>query len=279
MVRRRTSRLRRSGFTLLEVMLAMGIFVVGFIAIAAIFITAVHLQKRTLDEITTQEIGDNVEAVLLANPLTTAEINGFYYQTTGTNTQNTHVKRILDSAYTPPTHLKWSVGDRSYPVLDANDATNILRRNYYWVPLIRDANGEPNAPAWQIYVMILRRPHRGSANFTKPLAPLVADDYANPDDDDKVPTVRRLAITSSDAKNFFFGNDPRILNEGDWLLDNNGNIYRVVEAKDGGVVIDGVISQFPTDPFELWIGVPPDNQGANPLKRIEVYAGGGLVGP
>lgn len=55
----------RNAFTLIEVMIAAGIFAIGLVAIAAIFPTAIQLQKQTFEEIRGDEFSKTVKTMVL----------------------------------------------------------------------------------------------------------------------------------------------------------------------------------------------------------------------
>ena len=57
------------GFTLLEVLMAMGVFAIGFVFIAAIFPVAALLQKEAVDTINGQQASRNTQAVLQSIPV------------------------------------------------------------------------------------------------------------------------------------------------------------------------------------------------------------------
>ena len=56
---------QRHAFTLIEVLIAAGIFAIGLIAVAAIFPTAIQLQKQTFEEIRGDEFSKTVRALVL----------------------------------------------------------------------------------------------------------------------------------------------------------------------------------------------------------------------
>jgi hypothetical protein len=52
----------------------------------------------------------------------------------------------------------WPLAIRSFPTYKTDPAPpQPLQRDFYWVPLIRDANGDPSNANWQIILFILRR--------------------------------------------------------------------------------------------------------------------------
>ena len=56
----------RRGFTLLEVLISIGIFAIGMVAVAAIFPTAAILQKRAVEANLAVQIADSVKAMIQA---------------------------------------------------------------------------------------------------------------------------------------------------------------------------------------------------------------------
>jgi hypothetical protein len=188
-----------------------------------------------------------------------------------------------------PTGLdgKWSLGDRSHPILNSNNDTgdnNSKNRDYYWVPFIRDANGNPASPNWQIYVMILRRSKRLSTAY--PNTP--AADYANPNDGPQAPTIRSISVNFNTLTPQQFQlngtapsvNTDRKIEEGDWILDNNGGVHRVVEVdftSTAVIRVEGFISVYPNTPTQIWIGAEAITGSADPVISIATFSGEGFV--
>ncbi|MCC7203717.1 MAG: hypothetical protein IT441_01445, partial [Phycisphaeraceae bacterium] len=73
---RRTVGAARVGFTVLEVMLAMGIFVVGFAAVVSLLPAAITLQRQAVEDVTADQVARQAEATLRARPMTVTELNG-----------------------------------------------------------------------------------------------------------------------------------------------------------------------------------------------------------
>lgn len=65
---RRTRPLSRrsAAFSLMEVLVAMGIFTVGLVAVAAVFPTAITIQRDTVREVDGRRLGKNARAMILA---------------------------------------------------------------------------------------------------------------------------------------------------------------------------------------------------------------------
>ncbi len=61
-----TRRTRNAGFSLMEVLVALGIFTVGLVAVAAIFPTAITIQRDTVRQVDGERIGKNARAMVLA---------------------------------------------------------------------------------------------------------------------------------------------------------------------------------------------------------------------
>src|SRR5690606_5237057 len=58
----------RRGFTLLEILIAMGIFAFAMAGIAAMFPIAIRMQQSTSDQIMSQEIEASIRALMTADP-------------------------------------------------------------------------------------------------------------------------------------------------------------------------------------------------------------------
>jgi len=59
----------RLGFTLIEVLFAIGIFAIGFAAVAAVFPVAIMMQKRTFDRLNAEQAARNAEAMMRGSSL------------------------------------------------------------------------------------------------------------------------------------------------------------------------------------------------------------------
>ncbi len=57
---------RGAGFSLMEVMVAMGIFTVGLVAVAAVFPTAITIQRETVRDLAGQRVTANAKAMVFA---------------------------------------------------------------------------------------------------------------------------------------------------------------------------------------------------------------------
>lgn len=76
----------KRAFTLSEVLIAMAIFLIGFIAIASLFPAAAYLQKQTIDEINLDYVKGNAQAMVSVwtpdpqnNPLSAIPQDGFMH--------------------------------------------------------------------------------------------------------------------------------------------------------------------------------------------------------
>jgi prepilin-type N-terminal cleavage/methylation domain-containing protein len=284
-----TSR-RRRGFTMLEVMLAMGIFAIGFVAVAAIFPVAVLLQKKTADDAISQTVARNATALL--------EVRGLSEGALDTHLTSSPFSANWDSdqkVYPVPEDVldDWSLSDRSYPTAAY---TNPGERQFYWVPLVLDSNSDTGAGnrVWRVYVFILRRGDNAAynrflngattANWVNPDDGFVDAAPAGPDVGDTwtVPGVRYadVSVSTTDSRRLDF--DPPFSNDlsvpadgigdqvavGDQVLDNNGNIYKVFAADASGFSVDGYLYPNPNAITRIWFS-PPSNAGRpSPTKRI-----------
>ncbi|MCC7408023.1 MAG: hypothetical protein IT442_08125 [Phycisphaeraceae bacterium] len=164
---KRTAGAARAGFTVLEVMLAMGIFVVGFAAVASLLPAAITLQKQAVEDVTADQVARHAEATLRARPILLSEL----VNVTGGGTNYPYPSPVntgdvpdqpglwalpIVSRANGNRHLleKWSVADRSYP----SNLAEVSERSYFWVPMVlRVRNSTPPQPDdFVIYVLILR---------------------------------------------------------------------------------------------------------------------------
>ena len=68
-------RFRGRGFSMIETTIAIGVFAIGFVAVASIFPVATLLQKQVANDVLVQQVERNVTALLQARPFTVQELN------------------------------------------------------------------------------------------------------------------------------------------------------------------------------------------------------------
>jgi prepilin-type N-terminal cleavage/methylation domain-containing protein len=256
------------GYTLMEVLIALGIFAIGFVAVAAMFPAATHLQRETIQDVTSQQFARGVEAMLTGRPFLVASLP--VASPTG------DVEDIDTLLQTPDNGGDdWTYFDRSAPVFQP-----FADRSYLWVPLVRCDNlAAPADPAsWQVYVFALKR----ERNTTYPS---LAND-ANPNDPVTYPRVHTIPVSASgstftfnvtnldnDADNDGFGDQ---LMPGDQFLDSNGTAYTVKSSTETTVTVTGSILMTPVSPTNIWFSLPGATGSGltrNPTQRIFLVAG------
>lgn len=223
-------------FTMLEVLLTMGIFAVGFVAVAAIFPTAILLQKKTVEDVVAQQVARNAQAVLetrgiKAGTNNTQELWQQLEEAESPTTWDTDQRvrplpmdmLTLTGPLPLPTPVgttpnqRWLLPDRSYP-----SSTNPpVARKIFWVPFVRDPNRVASVTPSEVmvYVFIIQRASDGRyprpdfapgnwANFydgyvdSAPTGPI-----PDPGDTWTVPGITRQAVSvsTSDLTRFDFG--------------------------------------------------------------------------
>lgn len=297
---RRTGR-PRGGFTLLEIMFAVLILGIGFIAIASIFPAASVMQRETVQDAESDTIRRNATASLKARP-----IDGPLDQWLD-NHLNTSDWDIDRQVYSMPPELvgpasgsiipMWSLYDRSFPgIAPLTERQKELLadpdvdyrppqaepagRRYYWVPLIRDREEAANDHDWQVFVFILARNdntvyRRGTLSNPAP----DSSEWAVPLSISRgrfVPGVLSIgaSVDSGDLSRLEFENDANDDNRadrivaGDWFLTNTGVIHRARRADPGGLEIEGFFGDAERIDY-LWYAPPAAPGQSSPTVEIE----------
>lgn len=293
---------RIGGFSLIEVLIAMGIFAVGFIAVAAMFPAAIILQRQTVTDVESQLVARNAKAIVRTKQLTFRPngVDADLRENSGASASNPNVG-WLTPFHTPHfrnpgargsnLHTRWSLSDRSYPsfIDDAND------RRYYWVPLIRNSGLKPVKPDgtpaqlakgagdFTVVVFVLKRDQGVDYNLPNLSAygpnPVIANPPAD-HNNDAVPKVIGIDVGVSGAR-FVFDNDfnndqiPDLVLPGHSIADNHGVTYFVRDADPQGATIVGGIPL--TDPAhgtpKMWFSPPPQPGEASPATRVLLLSG------
>ena len=272
---------RGSGFSLMEVLLSMAIFAIGFAAIAAVFPVASLLQSQASVDSMSQQAEHTIEALLRVRPYEFADLVDTNEKfPSGTDLAAPMAVGGEDLTFKLEdrklwTH--WKMENRGFP------STNFFdQRSIYWVPLIRrNAVPATDRSHFETYVFILSRegfPDRvdlQANGYTKD-----SSDWANYQDPVEVPGVFRVSVAMDPANESRFVFDNRKwpsytqageadqVRTGDQVIDNNGKVYTVLSADGSGAIVNREISQNPNAVHSIWYGVPPGPNRRSPTVRI-----------
>jgi prepilin-type N-terminal cleavage/methylation domain-containing protein len=282
-------RLPRSaaGFSLVEVLIAMGIFAVGFVSVAAMFPAGAMLQRETVADVESQLVSRNAAAQVRSHRLTfvndtwavAAASKVDLCKTSGLPTGNLEpLTKIAGVEASTKLATAWKLGDRSYPTAQKT----IIDRKYYWVPFIRRTKTPATDKAdWLLVVFVLRRD--ATLNYAFGTTTITGPEWANMADGPTVPKVVGVVPSSASGSRFNIPNDlfptppdgvPDQVRPGDFVADNNGVVYNVVSADATGFNIAGGIA--PTKApgtLKLWYAPPPIHGVSSPCTRILLLTG------
>ncbi len=249
------------GFSLMEVLIAIGVFAIGMVAVASIFPVAILLQKQTVQEVEATHFGRNAKALVAAR--------GFVAPA---GAWDAIAAAGVTSAMPAAAMNQWSLADRSYNTLEPTN-----QRRVFWVPMCIDTDPSPSK-AWQVFVFVVRG-ERG-----KTYGPVAANpDIVNGEDPNYVPRVKRqattLAVTGPVVNRFNFGNNPRIVRPGESIVDQDGLVYIVNAADNAGVAVSGVIPGTAGANVDIWYAAPNTAGGTSTFVRlITLIDSGGITG-
>ena len=283
---RTTRRLGRSvaGYSLMETLLAIGIFTIGFVGVAAIFPAAAALQRNSAEHMLAEISQRNAKAVATSTSkltytytvgtpsTTTGDLGAGNYFAASSPTSKSTVK-------CPNTvQARWSVDMRSYPSTKAD----LSQRDLYWVPLVRSSDGDPSHIAnWYMYIVILRRQNNVSyaAPATWPTDWNVSGSdfvqaYTAVNTVPGITLVNAVPSATNSQQYNLSNSDSRCkLRPGDWVLSQqSGTIFKVVTATNTSIKVNGTITATGAD--KLWVGVPAVTGEKNPVQAIFTLVNG-----
>lgn len=281
----------KGGFTLMEVLVATGIFALGMVAVASIFPVAILLQRRTVQEVNATAFVENATALI--------EVRGFSAAVLNADTADPDyplndpvaaTRKVPDLEVwampeavtgTDGSDYEWAAVDRSF---GANSSA--IDREVWWVPLFFDndsmgttaggTNYEANR-AWRVYVFVLLRDY--DATYTKPGTIeewAIADAAPQREGEDPdnpgvaiIPGVAKISVTVAGARFNFTNNiaGDRIVRIGDEVLAEDGVTYVVIGADATGVTVSSNISGTPT---AIWAAHPGDSGQSSFVDLVQL---------
>lgn len=289
---------RSRAFSLVEVLIAMGIFAVGFVAVAAMFPAGAILQRETVSQVEAQLVARNAAAIVRSSRVLFSTdgtknpdlLGGLESSKGGSGSVDLEpLSQVFNAGNGKKIQTRFKVGDRSYPTAQktAND------RKYYWVPFIRKSKDvSSNKSDWSVVVFVLRREashqyeHAAGRLLNGTSPPGLA--WANLADDtgftgNPIPKVVGVTATVTSPNRFVFNNRlfaqtgaglPDQVRPGDFVADNNGNVYNVIDADATGcTIVGGIASTKAPGTIKLWYAPPPAPSTASPCVRILLLSG------
>jgi len=255
----RTNR-KHKGFSLAEVLLAIGTLAVGVLFVAGVFPVGIHLTtvaiERTTAVIAADEAFAKIKLYAKDDPA-----GGINFSELQTATELKDFNDVLTMEIDP--------NEFTYPSTD----TDMLQKHYYWTALCRDTNS-PSGRLVQVTVFVCRK---ASPNLR----------YYDPDDEEREDVVDwpmpvRVAVKKEGLANneleivntggLNIPDERPFINDGYMIVDDEtGRIYRVLERyappDDNKVLLDrnwgGGING------SVWVVPPPVGGGRGPC--IGVY--------
>jgi len=248
-----TTRTRpaRAGFSMIELVISMGIFAMGFIAVASLFPTAILMQRETFSSIEAQQVMRNSRAFLKSRGLTKIDL-----ETALSGESTTEVRPLLSDPFLATFHTGFTINDRGYPT-ETPQADPPTRR-YYWFPLVRHIAAGTEEP-WEVFVFICRR----QAGYDQSRTGLDKDWANQSTDSTKLPAVKRVSAASAGGTITGLPANHG-LQPGNEILTDTGDVRTILTASTNSATIVG---SFGTPGTEVWYGVAQDDK-PNPVRHI-----------
>jgi len=267
-----SKRREHNGFSLTEVLLAVGTLAVGMVFIAGVFPVAIYYStissERTIAAVVAEEAFAKIKQQI--GNLDSIDTDYFFNQLDD--------EECVDFNEALPANTQFETWEYRYPSTEAR-----MQKQYCWSALCRlteDANSINNPrPLVQVTVFVCRKaglnlkyPEPGSTTSNSTVdwpAPFNVDVDPGTEDNE-------LRISNSTEKNY--------INDGCTIIDDRtGRIYRVLDrykgTDDDTILLDKdwierdwddrISSSGSNNPSEVWVIPPPVNGGRYPC--IAVY--------
>jgi prepilin-type N-terminal cleavage/methylation domain-containing protein len=243
------NKLRHTGFSLVEVLMAVGILAVGLLLVATMFPAAIYMttvaSERTMAAIVADEAFAKIQ-IYDMNGITSTLNDPCNCYDWGDGMKN----EITESEF-------------SYPPVDPCGGSS----QYYWSALYRKTNNNPADNEYQITVFVARKMNPSLTYESGSIA-------AGRSGGNSWPMPIEIGITtgSQDSPTMDIANgDENLVNPPVTIVDNEtGKLYTVVKRGDDGV--DARITldrKLESDIKSIWLIPPPISGGKN--AGVEVY--------
>lgn len=234
------NELKKSGFSLTEVLLAVATLAIGMLFIAGTFLAGIHLTAVAAERTTAAVVADEAFAKIKLYGINPADPNLAFVQ----------LSRFENIAARRPVPAE----EFAYPSIPVD----ISEKQYYWSALCRRVDPNAASRLVQVTVFVSRKTasaasYRGSAGSPIPMAVRVSGSAGS----------NLLVIQELDKTTW--------INDGYTIVDNQtGRIYRVLQRRadqPNTIELDGPWQGNPAG--SVWVVPPPIGSGKNPC--IAVY--------
>lgn len=260
---------RASGFVLNEILIAIGIFAIGMVALASLFPVAALLQRETAEEVFAESAAKSAKAIVEAKTLTyrwtgtasTGDLAGYYAASGYAHDEAVSLYTALGNN---TFYARYPASVRSYPQAQLK-GTNVSDCDLFWIPFIQDISGDPALPKWVMRVFVVR----GDSQTDYTVAPADRPRCANPNDSNDIPKVFHLRCSVNNTKpdTFVLSNAGHGIEPGDVLMDSNGNPHVASTVSGSQVRVMSRIPTTPGRPTKLWFA-PRYSGTESPAQRV-----------
>lgn len=243
-------KFKHTGFSLVEVLMAVGILTVGLLLVATMFPAAIYMTTVASERTMAAIVADGAFAKIQIY-----DVNGI------TSTLNDPCN-CYDWGDGMEAASSIDVNEFSYPPVDPNGGSS----QYFWSALYRKTDNNSDSAEYQITVFVARRMNSGLTYESGS----VAAGYSG---GNTWPMLMELDATGSqDSLTLNInGDDEKLVNPSVTIVDNaTGKLYAVVKRgednDDKKITLDRPLESAVTS---IWLIPPPESGGKN--AGVEVY--------
>jgi prepilin-type N-terminal cleavage/methylation domain-containing protein len=254
------------GFSLTEVLLAVGVLAIGMVFIAGVFPVAIHFTtiatERTIAAVVADEAFAKIKLYAIGDPCAGDEI--------GLDELEENELRDFNCPATFPAVT--NIDDPNEFAYPSDPNMNISQRQYFWSALCRRVGEDPNRLV-QVTVFVSRRVSP-NLEYYQPADTCGGEvDWPTPDTDDRPVPVRVGVNQSGVGSNELRIEDPdeeSFINGGYTIVDDEtGRIYRVLERYPSSPDTLLLDRNWQGPAEDVWVVPPPVGGGRYPC--IAVY--------